>query len=298
MQAWKWGPALAMRLHRRAQAGRADAADGAARRRAGPGSRLPRRRHQRRARLRPDRRRGLCRPHGRGQGRLHRRAHDRQDHHGRPRRRATSSASAWNWAARARTSSSPTPISTPPSRGRTSACSSTRASAAAPAAGCSSRRRFTTSSSRRCCKKAKAQKVGDPFDPDTTQGPQVSQEQFDRVMGYIDAGKKEGAKLLTGGNRVGDKRLLHRADRLRRREGRHEDRPGGDLRAGDEHPEVQGRRRGRSSAATAPSTAWPRRSGRATSARRIGWPTACGPARCGSTATTCSTPRPRSAASR
>ena len=38
-----------------------------------------------------------------------------------------------------------------------------------------------------------------------TQGPQVSQEQFDRVMGYIDAGKKEGAKLLTGGNRVGDK---------------------------------------------------------------------------------------------
>jgi aldehyde dehydrogenase (NAD+) len=54
-------------------------------------------------------------------------------------------------------------------------------------------------------KKAKSQKVGDPFDPETTQGPQVSQEQFDRVMGYIDAGKKEGAKLLTGGNRVGGK---------------------------------------------------------------------------------------------
>src|SRR5271154_5118829 len=51
-------------------------------------------------------------------------------------------------------------------------------------------------------KKAKAQKVGDPFDPETTQGPQVSQEQIDRIMGYIDAGKKEGAKLLTGGNRV------------------------------------------------------------------------------------------------
>ncbi len=51
-------------------------------------------------------------------------------------------------------------------------------------------------------KKAKSQKVGDPFDPQTTQGPQVSQEQCDRIMGYIDAGKKEGAKLLTGGNRV------------------------------------------------------------------------------------------------
>jgi len=54
-------------------------------------------------------------------------------------------------------------------------------------------------------KKAKAQKVGDPFDPQTTQGPQVSQEQCDRIMGYIDAGKKDGAKLLTGGNRAGGK---------------------------------------------------------------------------------------------
>jgi aldehyde dehydrogenase (NAD+) len=54
-------------------------------------------------------------------------------------------------------------------------------------------------------KKAKGQKVGDPFDPDTTQGPQVSQEQFDRILGYIDAGKKEGAKLLTGGTRHGNK---------------------------------------------------------------------------------------------
>src|SRR3954451_16498846 len=54
-------------------------------------------------------------------------------------------------------------------------------------------------------KKAKSQKVGDPFDPDTTQGPQVSQEQYDRIMGYIDAGKKEGALLLAGGRRVGER---------------------------------------------------------------------------------------------
>ncbi len=58
-----------------------------------------------------------------------------------------------------------------------------------------------------------------------TQGPQVSQEQCDRIMGYIESGKKEGAKMLTGGKRVGDQGLLHRADRLRRRQGRHEDRP-------------------------------------------------------------------------
>src|SRR5262249_14465126 len=54
-------------------------------------------------------------------------------------------------------------------------------------------------------KKAKSRKVGDPFDLDTEQGPQVSQEQFDRVMRYIEAGRKEGAKMLTGGNRVGNK---------------------------------------------------------------------------------------------
>ncbi|HEV3437707.1 MAG TPA: aldehyde dehydrogenase family protein [Gemmata sp.] len=53
--------------------------------------------------------------------------------------------------------------------------------------------------------KAKGRKVGDPFHQDTEQGPQVSQEQFDRVMSYIEFGKKDGAKMLTGGNRVGDK---------------------------------------------------------------------------------------------
>jgi aldehyde dehydrogenase (NAD+) len=57
----------------------------------------------------------------------------------------------------------------------------------------------------RLVKKAKSQQVGDPLDPNTTQGPQVSQEQFDRIMGYIDAGRKEGAKLLTGGRRIGER---------------------------------------------------------------------------------------------
>src|SRR5918911_2537590 len=53
--------------------------------------------------------------------------------------------------------------------------------------------------------KAKTQKVGDPFDPETTQGPQVSQEQMERIMGFIDSGKKEGARLLAGGRRVGER---------------------------------------------------------------------------------------------
>jgi aldehyde dehydrogenase (NAD+) len=53
--------------------------------------------------------------------------------------------------------------------------------------------------------KAKQQKVGDPFEADTTQGPQVSQEQMDRILGYVEAGKKEGAQCLTGGGRIGNK---------------------------------------------------------------------------------------------
>jgi aldehyde dehydrogenase (NAD+) len=50
--------------------------------------------------------------------------------------------------------------------------------------------------------RAKKQRVGDPFDQATAQGPQVSQEQLDRVMGYINAGKSEGARCVTGGSRM------------------------------------------------------------------------------------------------
>jgi aldehyde dehydrogenase (NAD+) len=51
--------------------------------------------------------------------------------------------------------------------------------------------------------RAKRRKVGDPFDPQTEQGPQVDQSQFDKVMGYIESGRNEGAKLVCGGDRVG-----------------------------------------------------------------------------------------------
>ncbi|KAL7917117.1 aldehyde dehydrogenase [Trichoderma austrokoningii] len=48
-------------------------------------------------------------------------------------------------------------------------------------------------------------KLGNPFDEQTFQGPQVSQLQFDRIMGYIEAGKQDGATLALGGGRYGDK---------------------------------------------------------------------------------------------
>ena len=41
--------------------------------------------------------------------------------------------------------------------------------------------------------------------PTTEQGPQVSQEQIDKILGYVELGKKQGAKLVTGGKRVGAK---------------------------------------------------------------------------------------------
>ncbi len=53
--------------------------------------------------------------------------------------------------------------------------------------------------------RAKNRTVGDPFDPKTEQGPQVDHAQFEKVMGYIGSGRSEGAKLVCGGERVGDK---------------------------------------------------------------------------------------------
>jgi aldehyde dehydrogenase (NAD+) len=57
----------------------------------------------------------------------------------------------------------------------------------------------------RSTERARKRTVGDPFDPGTEQGPQVDLDQFNKVMGYIDSGKREGAKLMCGGDRAGDK---------------------------------------------------------------------------------------------
>ena len=46
---------------------------------------------------------------------------------------------------------------------------------------------------------AKAARLGPGLDPDTQLGPLVSAEQRDRVMGYIDSGREQGAELLAGG---------------------------------------------------------------------------------------------------
>jgi len=50
-------------------------------------------------------------------------------------------------------------------------------------------------------------KVGMPWEKDTIMGPLVSDAQLNKVLGYIEVGKKEGAKLVYGGYRLTDKGL-------------------------------------------------------------------------------------------
>jgi phenylacetaldehyde dehydrogenase len=50
---------------------------------------------------------------------------------------------------------------------------------------------------------AKQIRVGHGLDPATNMGPLVSQEQLDRVCGYLDVGAKEGARTVVGGRKVG-----------------------------------------------------------------------------------------------
>jgi len=58
---------------------------------------------------------------------------------------------------------------------------------------------------KRSVDRAKARTVGDPFDVKIEQGPQVDDDQFKKILELIESGKKEGAKLLCGGTRSGDK---------------------------------------------------------------------------------------------
>ncbi|KAF2215694.1 hypothetical protein CERZMDRAFT_94093 [Cercospora zeae-maydis SCOH1-5] len=45
-------------------------------------------------------------------------------------------------------------------------------------------------------------KVGAPFETGVNHGPQVSRAQFDKVLNYLEQGKKEGARAVTGGNKL------------------------------------------------------------------------------------------------
>ena len=79
-------------------------------------------------------------------------------------------------------------------------------------------------------------KPGIATDPATTMGSIISKTQYERILGFIDSAKQEGARLLTGGGRPirpgARQRLLHRADGVRRRAAEHAHRARGDFRPG------------------------------------------------------------------
>jgi aldehyde dehydrogenase (NAD+) len=46
-------------------------------------------------------------------------------------------------------------------------------------------------------------RIGDPLDPGVTLGPVISEKQMQRVLDYIDVGRREGAQAIAGGERLG-----------------------------------------------------------------------------------------------
>lgn len=51
----------------------------------------------------------------------------------------------------------------------------------------------------RVIERTKAIKMGHPLDPETMMGAQASNDQFEKILSYLDIGKQEGAEVLTGG---------------------------------------------------------------------------------------------------
>ncbi len=51
----------------------------------------------------------------------------------------------------------------------------------------------------RCLKRVAAIEMGDPLDMSTQMGAQASNDQYEKILNYIDVGKQEGAELLIGG---------------------------------------------------------------------------------------------------
>jgi betaine-aldehyde dehydrogenase len=66
---------------------------------------------------------------------------------------------------------------------------------------------IATNFAERLARRAEKVKVGAPLDDDTEMGPLVSDVQLRKVLGYIEAGLKDGARLLTGGRKMDETAL-------------------------------------------------------------------------------------------
>ena len=92
-------------------------------------------------------------------------------------------------------------------------------------------------------------KIGAGIAPDTEMGPIISQKQLDRVLGYIDAGRQQGARGRHRRRTDRARRLLRSADAARQRASRDERVPRRDLRARAVRDAVRRRERARSARA-------------------------------------------------
>src|SRR5215475_4427584 len=57
----------------------------------------------------------------------------------------------------------------------------------------------------RLAARAQLLRMGDPLDRKTALGPVISEKQMKSILDYVDIGRKEGASLVTGGERIGDR---------------------------------------------------------------------------------------------
>ena len=119
---------------------------------------------------------------------------------------------------------------------------------------------------------------GDPLDPATRLGAIVDDVQMKTVLGYIDAGRSEGAVVLAGGGRTrGDGGYYVEPTVFT--DVRHDMRIAREEIFGRCSPRSRSRMpRKRSASVTPSTTAWPPQSGPATSARRTGSRGPCGQA--------------------
>ena len=134
---------------------------------------------------------------------------------------------------------------------------------------------------------AEATAVGPPGQEGVAIGPVVSKVQYDKIQALIAKGVEEGAELVTGGTDRPEghgQRLLRPPHRFRRRQQRHDDRPGGDLRPRALHPPLRDRGRSDPDRQRHARTASPATSSPATSTMLAASPPASAPATSTSTA--------------
>ena len=150
-------------------------------------------------------------------------------------------------------------------------------------------------------KKVRAIKRGDPLDTETMVGAQASQQQYEKILSYLDIAQQEGAEVLTGGSVEKLEGNLAsgyyiQPTLLKGHNG---------MRVFQE--EIFGPVVGVTTfrtkprpwpSPTTPSTASAPASGPATSTAPTAWAAGSRPVACGPTATTCTRPTPRSAATR